>query len=876
MPVLTVILAPAGPAAGVLDALQDLSGAGLLDPFLWVSEAAVTDATPAHLEIDALSVAGGRRACTSVQDALVDHHVDRVRLGVLVPLTGGGRPVAPEVAEKLTALVGMNSVEAGMTRVRCLLSRGESSAPHDVLAQEGWHNVLIAAEDSAGPGQGHTLLAATDDPIELGRHAAPVVAGLLGLWSGVERSCLDGLPIPPGRTLRAARAFYRRVDAQGVERELRRQVLATQPALPLPRDHDGTEAVFIDDVGRACRTMAERLWHQHQHVLRGFRVPSASGPTTPVGFRTAVVWLPGFILATLRNAYERWWVAKLAQFSVSAGARAHRFIVDREPVAYEVFVRGVTPQGVAAGWRDFGWASERLDNLIDDPAVPAQHTPRADLTALWKDYAAGALTLADAGGRGGEAMPPVQIGARRGVLRSAADCVPAADADFAEVPAALAAMTATGGVQVGDILGADLLRLRLHRVTQDHSSGSSLAAGRTVELLTSWSARYAPTYCARVGGELGRRLTVTVGEVQAYLSQLREAAELEAEDADRRHRLRTVAQTTVGLTGVAVAGLVMMVVLVLAADLSVSSALMTSGVIGIVWVASTLGSFVWGQRELFSKLTRRRELRSGVDAVQANLRHAVQELRRLSTAYTEFLLWSRVLGVVLHSPFGTADAESTDRVPGARGMPRTTRVARAVVDEVRMSRVAVELRRNLFTTGWLSTPWETNLTGAAAQLGRHDLAGNPDLIVDGALLQSWTDQLVRHGPARGAGVSVWSEVTRLLVGPRRVLGESLLAVVRGAERGSAEPERLERFLSGIDVPHAGQRFGRHHFTDTALAAERSAVDIDDSTRVRTGLSRVDTLVQLTHAWPPWDFVVGAVPDSTSPEVIEIPSIGDRF
>ena len=41
-----------------------------------------------------------------------------------------------------------------------------------------------------------------------------------------------------------------------------------------------------------------------------------------------------------------------------------------------------------------------------------------------------------------------------------------------------------------------------------------------------------------------------------------------------------------------------------------------------------------------------------LEAMQANLRTALQDVSRLSTAYGQLLSWSRVLGAVLRAPFG--------------------------------------------------------------------------------------------------------------------------------------------------------------------------------------------------------------------------------
>ena len=53
---LSIILAPQGPAAGVLDALQDLSALGLVDPFVWVT------ATPERgADLQGVTVARGEQ-----------------------------------------------------------------------------------------------------------------------------------------------------------------------------------------------------------------------------------------------------------------------------------------------------------------------------------------------------------------------------------------------------------------------------------------------------------------------------------------------------------------------------------------------------------------------------------------------------------------------------------------------------------------------------------------------------------------------------------------------------------------------------------------------------------------------------------------------
>ena len=84
--------------------------------------------------------------------ALADERPERVRLCVVVPLTGG-RVVAAEVEDRLA---GSCSSPA-----RCTPRPPGSAAwwaatatarPQDVLARDGWHNVFVAPEVAEGPG----------------------------------------------------------------------------------------------------------------------------------------------------------------------------------------------------------------------------------------------------------------------------------------------------------------------------------------------------------------------------------------------------------------------------------------------------------------------------------------------------------------------------------------------------------------------------------------------------------------------------------------------------------------------------------------------------------------------------------------------------
>jgi hypothetical protein len=209
MPTLNVFLAPDGPAGGVLDVLTDLSAAGLVDPFLWVVDSDVPS-DPQVVDVGAVKVDGGVRTPATVSAELADSSYSRRRLCVVAPLGGPEPVVTMEVEQRLLTLVSFRGGGAAVTPIRALLARPGDHAEPGLLDRAGWHNIYIAPEDARGPGEARQLLGPPLDPVEVGRFAAPAIAGIVGIWTGNDRSPLDDVQAPSG--VRAGRAFYRRID----------------------------------------------------------------------------------------------------------------------------------------------------------------------------------------------------------------------------------------------------------------------------------------------------------------------------------------------------------------------------------------------------------------------------------------------------------------------------------------------------------------------------------------------------------------------------------------------------------------------------------------------------------------------------------------
>src|SRR6202035_4040288 len=416
MSVLTVVLGPHTQAEEILAVLTDYSAVGLLARFAWVDSAdAGASSLPATL------VAAGRANPVVLQQIVTVQRHERLRLAVLVPLeapTASRVPLAVE--QQVEQIMRFGAVGAPITLLRLLYTHGAAAAvtadPSAVL--EGWHNLLIAPADSAGPGLGSVTLDRLTDPLDVARHVAPVVAGAAGLWAGIESTPFDGLGILPGLTIRAVRAFYRQLDTTAVEEQLRAHLFDPNGRLPLPRG--GTvPIVYVDDVPKAPRSMAA--------VLRGPHVAVETGGIQQISIWAALKMFLSFLGAALRRAPSKWVSAVVGSVSSVVATTVQNVVFGRADSAYAV-VSSAEP----ASWEDLGRSADELAAALDG-AGGGEHIPHQDLSPLWTDFVNAALTLAD-GGRRAPGLEPVRVGAAVGVVGNCADVVPSAADKFAAIP----------------------------------------------------------------------------------------------------------------------------------------------------------------------------------------------------------------------------------------------------------------------------------------------------------------------------------------------------------------------------------------------------------------------------------------------------------
>lgn len=867
---LVLVAVPVGLLAGVRDALQDWSALGLVSPFCWAEDPPGDGGARAVAQ----QIEGGCGVNTTVEQLLAEGDYRRIRLCVLVPAFSGAPVLAPDVEDHLLRLVQGSRGAAEVDHVRVSVTRPGCGPGPGAVAREGWHNLVLSPEDSRGPGLGHQRLEGTDDPLEVGSHTAAGLCGVLGLWSGLDEAPMDSVNLLPAQHARVARTFYRSLDACDVEQSLRASVLSMSGELPRCRVGNG-RAVRVEDVALATSTMADQLWSRHAGVLIGPR--SQQTPTTakPISVGRAIRMLFSFLKAAIRNAPMAWYQALTNKIASGVAAQVQRSVLGRAPSAYEVVVRGVRADGSRASWSDLAAASAQLGEVVSEPVGRSQHLAHASLETLWRDYVSATLTLADAGDRAAH-LPPVTVGVDRGVLPGPADCAPGADAAFAAIPPALQDVAGRIDIEVADVLGVRSVREALVAARSDPMTG--LAAEGTITALDRWTAQHEHSFAVQSGRRLGSAVLALHGEVRALLAALADVGQEQAADDDLRRRQQRLATWMKVFAVVAVLALVVLGVLGGLAVLAWSRVAIAAGVVVVAWFVGSFVLFLKSQRNLFAELHRREVAASAAEVNRDNLRYALQDLRRTTSAYGQHLAWSRVLSSVLAQPFGAVDPPPPDDVLSREGLPLSMGLGRAAPEPAVLSDVSAQVRRDSYRAGWLTTPWEHILADAPTRLGSDgiDLCDDPVRMYaltagPDSLLDRWADLVRSGGPGQSSGQAFWDRVCAAAA----PLTEKLLERVSVAP--AAPPIDRQSFFSGVGVQTAAGRgsiFDGHLFTASARTSQADSAADSWVRTVESGFGVTAVTVQLTQGLPTYDLT--GLEAGQDPARVSLPDTGMDF
>ncbi len=845
---LTVLLAHRSSLIGVVDILRDWAALGVVgEVFAVAIEDVVSGVQVGAYRIGAPSGAAGASRRVLLADELASRHdVELVRLGVL-DLSAW----APQFDE----------AEAGL--VRAYLSRvlphvrlvavhllAPQHTPTDGLHWRsgaglwaGWHNVIIAPENSAAPSAGLApVVAQPDSPLGL-THPVAAACGVLGALSGHTDSLFDDRQYLPGEQAFVARTFTRYLSAEAVNHEVLVRTTDVRDRYPVPR-REGQPVLVVDDELDASLGMAERLLTRHREVFAGERPMPQRTPPTRIGPMAALGMFFSFFLAALRNA-PRAFVAALVRRTQAAIAReVGDFVFGASDSSFTVVVGGIGADGRPVALEDLDTA---LDQLADQAGANLSYRP-ANLSALWHDYVAGALTLLDAGAREPE-LPPLAVGAHQAVVSSTARVVPAPGEAF-ELSPDVAAYLPGWRIEGADLARAALLDQRLAGLGREQGQLTEQLAGQR-RALADWVAGI-DGYTARVGQRLATAMHGTFAEIAALNDQLRRVGDTVSLPANTDDRQRQLGRTLLLIAGAALLLIVVCVLLTVYVPMKWYVGVAICLVIVAGWLAGSLSAFMHYQRAIFALLHQREEDARLSTVLRAHLREALDDGRRLSRAYRQFLDFSRALAVFAHAPLGMVPQSPRAELLIGPGLPRNVMIGVADASEQTIADSVDALRRNLFEAGWLSEGWAHFLDDLPSGLGpwQYQLREQPDALwsdpridATGSVLTAWSHAVTEHAGSRGVPRAFVARFDALLEADHAGVTTALRQRVRVRRSQTGEETVLDYrdFVAGLATVD-----GRRCVFDSVLFAESpehfDPARVDDTVVQRAGSGLALSLV----------------------------------
>lgn len=672
----------------VLAVVADWTAAGLVHPSLWLDAGASDD-------VVIVDTSGRRRA--PAEEWFARAALTRVRV-VVLQVVGGAQP--RDVVGAATSRVGRLGL--GQHPMVNLVVPGavDTLVPVSALLDSRL-NVMLQARDSQAPGTTSQALPAE----HLAMHAAAGLATVGGLWGGMAAAPFDDVPATSGRQVALGRAHTRVLTSQAVLDGLSAAVFRSEGALPRARDAAGHRLNEVATAQGPATAHQAAMGVLGLHAgLTVFREPDPyrPAPQTAVGLLAALRMFFSFLVSAIRSAPRAWVESQVRAVSRRAASAATNALYGANS-QYQVVVRGVRPSGQSSTDEDDVSALITSAQQLSALVSPGTTFTVPDTAALWQDVVAVGTSLAD-GGPVDQAVPMPMIGVDRQLMTE--------PGLIAEPPGAPAHALPTGLLPgVGALTAAvddPYVAVQAYRLVEEQLQATPAGEQSTVGLLnatrkslTAWITDRR-TYAWHIGLHLAQQ----VERARAVLAEaLRDeqggAASAPADVLRTQGKVRT---TVLALLAGAVLLCVAAVVLAVTAVLSAVVAGVLVLVVLLGWLGSSVLVFLKGQRALFRWLHERDEQRRRQEWALAAAAQVTTELHRLGVLYRQSRYWARVLGTVVHDPFGVTEARANgDAYPaGLTGeLPLSVALGVADFDDDRHGQLAHDARRALLGVGWL-------------------------------------------------------------------------------------------------------------------------------------------------------------------------------
>lgn len=793
-----VVIAARRPVAVALQAvLHDWTVQGLVNPTRIVDLDSLVEgqaAIPASvLEPD------GTVQRVALQQDLAHTRVAKLRLAVVGVVDE--QATAVNARQAGAVLEAIRQTVPSVPTVQLNVSAGSPGAEWgaNALAVFGWHNLAISPEESVSPSQGSAALTRSlDDPRWL-LLLAGTLCSLTGLWPGQASGPVDERQAPSGGLIVPVRAFSRSLSSGSVQDALATRLVSVHDRYPTPRVEAGY-ALSIDDEAASATAMAEQLLAKHVDVMP--RVRHRTPPPAPqkVGAWQAVKQFVAFAGKALANAPRSALNALNHSVSQATANAVQNAVFGGADSGFAVVVRGVRADGSSATWAEY---EQSLDSVMRRAAQHGELEPVQQKPQLWHDFVDGGMTLLDAGSRSAE-LPPRTLGSQRAVITST-DRVGVDPSDAFTLPSNLAAFLPNWRIEAGDDIAVGRLFERLDQLAQAQPHlGQAVSAERN--RLREWANRVRGSYSGHLGRRLGDAHRATIAEVQE-LTELVErlsaapppSDEIQAEQDDLASNVRVMTAVSLSLIAIFAA---LSALSVLAWPWLIALVLLTV----IAWAGVGAWQHMAASARLYAHLNKLRAATTELDDATRHRLEALEDLRRISRAYRQYLDWSRAFGAFIHAPLGHAGASVERQLHVGQGLPLNLAIGVAVPDQEAVEDVANRWRGELFRVGWLSDAWRSYISDLPASLGnlRHQLQQDPNLLgndpsIDGVpVLTRWSTALADSVGSRRLPQSTAQRIVDLTRSDAEARDRLLNRVLVRDSAGRPQQVSRTSFIEGLD------------------------------------------------------------------------------
>lgn len=698
-----------GPLSGAISqALEDLVSLSLVGPYIWVNADTYVDsgsfvscATPSE---DGLT----RVEFMPLNQALAQSNGSGFSIGVINDVSSGNGVIDNKRIASFAADIAAVEKGRDTRRTNLMIAAVGTHSEVDLPIYNGYVNLMLAPEDSSGPDATPVSYTHNGSQSAFVLHCATGIASLFGIWKGQEDAAVLSMQPATGQTFQLVRAFYRRVDGQEVQRQLKEKIFNTdQNPLPILQ-HAGRKvaAQYPLNYREMNNQCADELVSEFLPLLKGHRIHGTGEDTIRKTNSEALGEYFSKYGRNLFTAPTRWFrdysdelknLTSLAVKSVLYGDGS-RVMVGNGPVlgAEEMrneALRSVSREGVAR-----------------------EYAP------LWQSYENLSMTLLDAKPRvfGTSNVPryPKAVAASETdpvfVAPTAKVVIPGPQVRFGNnLPPQLKSLLNMDSIAAYDLMEAE----RYEKMLSEQSDRQHRDLGRVIGEFSKWRSEHADSFASCVARRLAGINRDLGNEANSWL------AKIEVLKNQRHGTLKTAATAIQVLRwlGYVVFWSLMVFVgawlmfrgnvnpqglpeymWVRAFEMSATSTKsIFLGVWFVLWLVLFLVQVALETRDEMRFEHRRLTIVDELQAATDNYRTCIQGQERIRIGYHQFVSLSHQLGAVMERPFGQVRQYRMANVIPANTMPESVILAEAAPPEEVVDKVAQRFRTSMYHQGWL-------------------------------------------------------------------------------------------------------------------------------------------------------------------------------